>query len=59
MARAGLDGRRRGSEMGREGGRGGTPVPVFVLVVAEIQVEYTKWSHTLSVFLQYEMEYNN
>ena len=44
-------------EMGGESGRGGTRVPVFVPVVAEIQVEYTEWSHTLSVLLQYQMEY--
>ena len=46
-------GRRRG-----EGGRGGTPVPVSVPVVAETQIEYTEWSDTLRVFLQYEVEYN-
>ena len=57
MAGAGVGGRRRGSEMGGEGGRGGTPVLVFVPVVAEIQVEYTEWSHILRILLQYEMEY--
>ena len=57
MAGAGGGGRRRGSEMGGEGGRGGTPVPVVVPVVAEIQVEYTEWSHTLRFFLLDEYEY--
>ena len=57
MAGAGVSGRRRGSEMGGEGGRGRTPVPVFVPVVPETQIEYTEWSDTLSVLLQYEVEY--
>ena len=45
-------GQRRG-----EGGRGGTPVPVSIPVVAETQIEYTEWSDTLRVLLQYELEY--
>ena len=56
MAGAGVGGRRRGSEMGGEGGKEGTPVPVFVPVVDEIQVEYTAWGHTLRGILLDEMD---
>ena len=57
MAGAGVGGRRRGSEMGGEGGRDGTPVPVLVPAKMKTQVEYTEWSHTLGVFLLHELEY--
>ena len=57
MAGAGVSGRRRGSEMGGKGGRGRTRVPVLVPVVPETQIEYTEWSDTLRVLLQYEVEY--
>ena len=36
---------------------GRTPVPVFVPVAPETQIEYTEWSDTLRVLLQYEVEY--
>ena len=44
---------------GGVGGTGGVPEPVAIPVVSEIQVEYSNYSVTLSVFLQYELNYNN